>query len=129
MDAVLTIAPCAAFNRWRAAPQRRIVPLRLMSTTSAKTSASCSASRRMTPAQLTRMSSRGKGVVARDNPRRKRAVEAIACAGRVHVAHVVARHRFTTVAIGYDAALRAAFQHDHRRARFVTGRNDRVVVA
>ena len=49
--------PRARLQPGRAAAQTRIVPVRLMSTVSAKATGSCSAPRRMTPAQLTTTSS------------------------------------------------------------------------
>src|SRR6478735_3779742 len=57
MEAVLTMQPRRAFKPARAALQTRIVPVRLMSSVSAKATGSCSTPRRMTPAQLTTTSS------------------------------------------------------------------------
>src|SRR6187401_1904234 len=57
MEAVLTIEPRRATRPGRAAAQTRIVPVRLMSSVSAKATGSCSTPRRMTPAQLTTTSS------------------------------------------------------------------------
>ena len=52
--------PPVAFSRGRAAAQVRMEPVRLTSTTSAKTSGSISAPRRIIPAQFTSTSSRGR---------------------------------------------------------------------
>ena len=51
--------------------QQRIVPVRLTESTSSNTASSCSASRRMMPAQFTRTSSRGRSRSARALARRR----------------------------------------------------------
>jgi hypothetical protein len=86
MEAVLTIEPRRALRPGRAAAQTRIVPVRLMSTVSAKATGSCSRPRRMTPAQLTTTSS---------SPR-----PSTSAAHRRAVAHVEAPHLDARCAAG-----------------------------